>query len=109
MAKKRLAELRLQQEQKELGTLRAQHLSMKLELEQAHLAEFTAFNQEWDTAMREYEAKVGEDENALLAKQQQEYEEATQTAISKLPERPKLRPEVLNLKKMQLNLAKQKK
>ena len=107
-AKNRLAELRQQQEMKEVEGLKSEQLSRKLELEQAHLAEFNEFNQEWDTNMHNYEAKAQEDEAALVARQQQEYEQTTAAVQHKLPERPKLRAEVLNLKKIQLNLAKQK-
>jgi hypothetical protein len=109
MAKQKLAALRQQQEQQGLDRLRTMHMSMKQELEQVHQAEFNAFNQEWDTLMQDYEAKTREDETAMIAKQQQEFEQITQTIMTKLPEHPKLRPEILNLKKMQLNLAKQKK
>ncbi len=108
VAKNRIQELREQQELKHKEDIKSEHLSRKLEVEQAHLEEFNAFNQAWDEKMRGYEAHSQEEEQKITAKQQAEFEKRIELFQSKLAEKPKPRAEILNLKRIQLNLAKQK-
>lgn len=82
---------------------------MKLEVEQAHLEEFNGFNQAWDDKMKNYENNAKEEENRIEGKHREEFELITAQVQNKLPEKPKPSSEVLNLKKIQANLAKQKK
>lgn len=93
---------------KDMENLKSKHLSLKLEVEQAHLEEFNGFNQEWDKRMKEYEDEAKADEEKLEEKHKKEFEEKTDQFKAKIPERPKPSSEVLNLKKIQANLAKQK-
>lgn len=109
MAKNRIAELRQQQEMKQLEDLKSRHLSMKLEVEQAHLEEFNGFNRTWDEKMKDFEDRSKQDEEKLEAKHKQEFDLLTNQTLSKLPEKPKPSSEVLNLKMILANLAKQKK
>jgi len=109
VAKNRIAELRQQQEMKQTEDLKSRHLSMKLEVEQAHLEEFNGFNQAWDDKMKNYENNAKEEENRIEGKHREEFELITAQVQNKLPEKPKPSSEVLNLKKIQANLAKQKK
>ena len=109
MAKNRIAELKQQQEMKQMEDLKSSHLSMKLQVEQAHLEEFNGFNQAWDDKMRAFEDHAREEEEKMEAKHKQEFETATSQILSKLPERPKPSSEILNLKTILGNLAKQKK
>jgi len=94
---------------KQLEDLKSRHLSMKLEVEQAHLEEFNGFNRAWDEKMRAYEDRAREDEEKLEGKHKQEFELVTAQIQNKLPEKPKPSSEVLNLKTILANLAKQKK
>ncbi len=109
MAKNRITELRQQQEMKELEDLKSRHLSMKLEVEQAHLDEFNGFNKAWDDRMHEYEGKAKEEEDKIETRHKQEFELITAQLQNRLPERARPSSEILNLKKIISNLAKQKK
>lgn len=109
MAKNRIAELRQQQEMKLVEDLKSKHLSMKLEVEQAHLDEFNGFNQTWDNRMHEYESKAREEEEKIEARHKQEFEAVTSQMQTRLSEKPRPSSEILNLKKILANLAKQKK
>ena len=92
-----------------MENLKSKHLSLKLEVEQAHMEEFNGFNQVWDERMKEYEDKAKVEEEKIEEKHRAEFEQHTEQFKSKLPEKPKPSAEVLNLKRIQANLAKQKK
>lgn len=109
VAKNRISELRQQQHAKEIEDLKSRHLSIKLEIEEAHLGEFNKFNKEWDEKMGQFEESVKKDEAKLESKQKEEFEVATSQILSKLPEKPKSSSEVLNLEKILKSLVKQKK
>ena len=94
---------------KQMEDLKSRHLSMKLVVEQAHLEEFNGFNQAWDEKMKLFETKAKGEEDNIEAKHREEFELTTAQIQNKLPEKPKPSSEVLNLKKIQANLAKQKK
>ena len=94
---------------KQMEDLKSRHLSMKLEVEQAHLEEFNGFNRTWDEKMKTFEDHAKDDEEKMEAKHKQEFETATTQILGKLPEKPKPSSEVLNLKTILANLAKQKK
>ena len=89
--------------------LKSRHLSMKLEVEQAHLEEFNGFNESWDNKMKAFEEHAREEEEKMEMRHRQEFENATSTILSKLPEKAKPSAEILNLKTILGNLAKQKK
>lgn len=109
VAKNRISELRQQQHAKEIEDLKSRHLSMKLEIEQAHLDEFNKFNKDWDEKMGKFEERAREDEAGLEKKQKEDFEATTSQILSKLPDKPKSSSEVLNLEKILKNLVKQKK
>lgn len=109
MAKNRIAELKEQQHAKEIEDLKSRQLSMKLEIEQAHLEEFNNFNKEWDEKMRSFEEKSKEDEEKLSTSHSEEIENTKKQILSKIPDKPKASSEILNLQKILKNLAKQKK
>ena len=87
---------------------KSRHLALKLEVEQAHLEEFNAFNQTWDEKMRAYEDNTQQEEQNLIGKHREEFDRHTELFLAKLPDKPKPRSEILNLKRIQTNLAKQK-
>eukprot|EP00826_Nyctotherus_ovalis_P065797 TRINITY_DN9686_c0_g2_i2.p3 TRINITY_DN9686_c0_g2~~TRINITY_DN9686_c0_g2_i2.p3 ORF type:complete len:148 (+),score=53.93 TRINITY_DN9686_c0_g2_i2:71-514(+) len=109
IAKNRINELRQQQHAKEVEDLKSRHLSMKLEIEQAHLDEFNRFNKDWDEKMGKFEKRARKDEAGLEKKQKKDFESTTSQILSKLPDKPKSSSEVLNLEKILKNLVKQKK
>ncbi len=81
---------------------------MKLKVEQAHLEEFNGFNAEWDERMRTFEEQAKGEEEKLEQRHKEQFDAQTEAINRKLPERPKPSAEVLNLKKIQANLARQK-
>jgi len=91
-----------------MENLKSKHLSLKLDVEQAHMEEFNGFNQTWDQRMKEYEDKAKMEEEKIEEKHRADFEQNTEVFKSKLSEKPKPSSEVLNLKKIQANLAKQK-
>lgn len=109
MAKNRISELKQQQHAKEIEDLKSRHLSIKLEIEQAHLDEFNKFNKDWDERMRELEEKAREDEGGLERRQREELEAATSQMLSRLPAKPKPSSEVLNLGRVLKSVVKLKK
>ena len=108
MAKNRIAELRQQQLLKQQESLKSEHLSAKLKVEQAHLEEFNGFNAAWDSRMREFEEQAKAEEEAMERRHKEHFAGQTEFISKKLPEKAKPSAEVLNLKKIQTNLAKQK-
>ena len=55
MAKNRIEELKAQDLQKRFEELRLRHKTEAAEIEEAHLQEFNAFNQNWDKRMNEFQ------------------------------------------------------
>lgn len=108
IAKNRIAELRQQQELKRMESLKSKHLSQKLEIEQGHLEEFNAFNQLWDGKHAELEERSKELERQTDERHKKEFEDATEHFKMKTPEKAKPTAEILNLKRIQDNLARQK-
>lgn len=54
MAKNRIDELKVQEEQKRKDALRLKQQQERLEIEEAHLMEFNQFNENWDKRMNEF-------------------------------------------------------
>lgn len=81
---------------------------MKLDVEQAHLEEFNGFNKVWDDKMKDFEEKAKMEQSIIETKHKEKFEESTAALQSKLAEKAKPSAEILNLKKIQVNLAKQK-
>ena len=53
---KRLEKLKMQEGGRRIESLKAQHISERLVIEEAHTQEFEAFNSGWNTRMDEFEA-----------------------------------------------------
>ena len=60
IAKKRLEELRLHEEDKRLNGLRSRQEAQRLGIEEAHMLEFQQFNAMWDRKMKEYDDRAAE-------------------------------------------------
>ena len=55
IAKNRLEELKLHEENRRVEALRSRQIAERLGVEEAHMLEFQQFNQKWDKKMEEYE------------------------------------------------------
>lgn len=108
MAKNRIKELKQQQKDAILEEINYAHKTQLFELEETHISEFNHFNSEWDKRMNEFQVHSGELVNSLEEKHMQEREEHRDKMEQKIKESFKPSSELLNLQKIQVNLAKQK-
>lgn len=108
MAKNRIKELKEQKKQMDMDELQTRQQNENIELEETHIMEFNNFNQEWDKRMNEFQVHSSQLIKALEEKHISEHEEYRNSLEEKLPIKFKPSPELLNLRKIQVNLAKQK-
>lgn len=108
MAKNRIAELKDQKKQKDLDELNIRQQNDCLELEETHIMEFNQFNQTWDQRMNEFQQHglglIKEKEEL----QHRELEDKAKELEETLPNIFKPSAELLNLRQIERNLAKQK-
>ena len=105
---KKIAELRKLQEEQLLEKLKSEHLSLKLKAEQSHLNKTGEFNLDWDNKINEYEQNAKEEEERIRERHQEEMNNVTIDQKNEISEKPRLSAKVLSLKRIQVNLAKQK-
>jgi len=108
MAKNRIAELREQEFNRQMEELLFNHQQQREECEQAHIKQYQEFNQHWDS---ELQLAQEEDQNEIINLENRhthELEENRKTLEEKLPTNFKFSAELLNLRRIQANLAKQK-
>ena len=107
IAKKRLEELRQHEESRRQEGLRSRQIAQRLGVEEAHMLEFQQFNSMWDNKMKEYEQRAGE----LLEAMRQRHMLDLREFHKKKDEAPELKPkhskDLLDLRKIQVTLAKQ--
>jgi len=108
MAKNRIKELKEQKKQMDLDELQTRQQNENIELEETHILEFNNFNQEWDKRMNEFQMHSSQLVKALEEKHIQQHEEYRNGLEEKIAFRFKPSPELLNLKRIQTNLARQK-
>lgn len=108
MAKNRIKELKEQKKQMDLDELQTRQQNENIELEETHILEFNNFNQEWDKRMNEFQMHSAQLVKALEEKHIAQHEEYRGSLEGKLPDKFKPSPELLNLRRIQVNLAKQK-
>jgi hypothetical protein len=108
MAKNRVAELKRQYEAYRKEDVRSKHAGEKQQIEEAHLAEFNQFNDFWDKKMMEFNEQAQQIEEQMLNKHHQELTKFLEELDTNLPVKPKDSVELLNLRKIQENLARQK-
>ena len=108
MAKNRIKELKQQKKQIDLDELQTRQQNENIELEETHILEFNNFNQEWDKRMNEFQMHSSQLIKALEDKHIAQHEDYRAQLEEKLPNIFKPSPELLNLRRVQLNLAKQK-
>ena len=107
IAKKRLEELRQHEENRRQEGTRSRQIAQRLGVEEAHMLEFQQFNSMWDRKMKEYEQRAGE----LLEAMRQRHMLDLREFQNKLQEAPELKPkhskDLLDLRRIQVTLAKQ--
>jgi len=107
IAKNRLEELKLHEENRRKEAMRSRQIAERLGVEEAHMLEFQQFNMVWDKKMSEYEKHAEELLQAMKERHGNDLREFQQKLMEK-QSRPKFSRELLNLRKIQEHLAKQK-
>jgi len=110
LARTRLEQLRQHEENRRREELRSQQLAERLGVEEAHMSELQEFNEIWDRKAAEFEAHAANLQNTLASRHAQEH----QAQLDRLrretePRTPRWSRDLLNLRKIQETLAKQKK
>mmetsp|Transcript_39215 Transcript_39215/g.123704 ORF Transcript_39215/g.123704 Transcript_39215/m.123704 type:complete len:255 (+) Transcript_39215:781-1545(+) len=88
--------------------MRSRQIAERLGVEEAHMLEFQQFNALWDKRMAEFEQKSADLEEAMKERHGTELMEYIRNAQSEPLRKPKFSKELLNLRKIQQTLAKQK-
>eukprot|EP00960_Hanusia_phi_P047405 758388-Hanusia_phi.AAC.6 len=108
IAKNRLEELRQHEENRRREAMRSRQIAERLGVEEAHMLEFQQFNALWDKRMAEFEQKSADLEEAMKERHGTELMEYIRNAQSEPLRKPKFSKELLNLRRIQQTLAKQK-
>eukprot|EP01036_Dinobryon_divergens_P029380 gene29380-38465_t len=107
IAKNRLDELKLHEENRRREAMRSRQIAERLGVEEAHMLEFQQFNLIWDKKMAEYEAHAEDLVEAMKERHAAELRDYQRKLMGKQI-RPKFSRDLLNLRKIQETLAKQK-
>ncbi|CAE7950024.1 unnamed protein product [Symbiodinium sp. KB8] len=107
IARARLDELRVHEENRRREAMRARQLAERLGVEEAHMLEFQQFNVEWDRRMADYEENAARLILAMKERHVAELREFQQKLIARATI-PRHSKEYLNLRRIQDVLAKQK-
>ena len=108
MAKNRIKELKEQKKQMDLEELMNRQQNENIELEETHILEFNNFNQDWDKRMNAFQIHSSTLIKDLEQKHITKHEEWKEKLDEKIPIKFKPSSELLNLRRIQINLAKQK-
>jgi len=108
IAKNRLEELRLHEENRRREAMRSRQIAERLGVEEAHMLEFQQFNVVWDKKMRDYEQHQQELTQAIKERHSQELADWQKKMITSSQKRIKFSQELLNLRVIQERLAKNK-
>jgi hypothetical protein len=87
--------------------MRSRQIAERLGVEEAHMLEFQQFNMIWDQKMAEYETHAEELVEAMKERHAAELRDYQRRLMTKQI-RPKFSKDLLNLRKIQETLAKQK-
>jgi len=110
MAKMQRKQLKEQEEMRVCEDLQNKHLASLLGVEQAHTQELEVFNEAWDVKVAEYDAHADALQQTLLERQQADHARYMGKLSKDVePKRPSWSRELLNLRKIQDTLGKQKK
>ena len=108
MAKNRITELKSQESAQRRQELLFNQQNEQQEVENAHLVEYQEFNKNWDDLMQKQAEESELMMRALEEKHIKELEENRSRLEQGLPPQPKDSAELLNMRKIQQQLAKQK-
>jgi hypothetical protein len=106
IAKQRLEELKLHEENRRREAMRSRHIAERLGVEEAHMLEFQQFNMIWEKKMEAYEENAVKLIQSMKERHAAELQAFRQKLISAAP-KPKFSKEYLNLRRIQEVLAKQ--
>ncbi|KAJ8613954.1 hypothetical protein CTAYLR_008784 [Chrysophaeum taylorii] len=107
IAKNRLEELKMHEENRRKEAMRSRQIAERLGVEEAHMIEFQQFNMIWDKKMAEYEQHAGELVEGMKDRHATELRDF-QSNLLQRQTRPKFSRELLNLRRIQEHLARQK-
>lgn len=108
MAKNRVAELKEQQFNIEYQALLFQRQQRQEEIQNAHIQQYQEFNQHWDFELQKAQEEDQRELEGLEQTHTKSLEENRFQLEQQLPLTFKFSSELLNLRKIQTNLAKQK-
>lgn len=109
LAKRRLEQLRTQEENRRKEEMMSEQLSERLGVEEAHMKELQEFNEIWDNKVSEFEIHAANLQSTLAERHNQERVAFLEKAQLDLqPRAPRWSRELLNLRKIQETQAKQK-
>jgi len=110
VAKMRLAQLRAHEENRRREELRSQQLAERLGIEEAHMKELQSFNEIWDQKVAEFESHAANLQGTLSSRHKQEHQAYMEKLARETePRTPRWSRDLLNMRKIQETLAKQKK
>merc|ERR1719428_224912 len=109
LARTRLDQLRQHGESRRREELRSQQLAERLGVEEAHMSELQEFNEIWDRKVAEFESHAANLQNTLASRHQQEHQEHLERLRRETePRTPRWSKDLLNLRRIQETMAKQK-
>jgi len=103
-----LKQLRLEEENRHISALTQQQETERQGLEEAHMLEFQNFNRIWNEKIDAFEEHQLDCEASMLERHSMELAEFHAEMTKENPTQPKFSKELLNLRKIQETLAKQK-
>jgi len=107
IAKNRLDELKIHEENRRKEAMRSRQIAERLGVEEAHMLEFQQFNAAWDKKMADYEKHAAELIQSMKERHAREVREF-QAKLMERQQRPKFSKELLDLRRIQEHLAKAK-
>ena len=108
MAKQRIEELKVQECQRQIDLLMQKQEQDRNQVDNAHSTEYQEFNQQWDHRLQEKEQEHMNLIQMLQEKHTKEIEENRALLDQRIPVAYKASSELLNLKKIQDQLARQR-
>eukprot|EP00397_Hematodinium_sp_SG-2012_P025535 GEMP01026689.1.p1 GENE.GEMP01026689.1~~GEMP01026689.1.p1 ORF type:complete len:278 (+),score=83.46 GEMP01026689.1:174-1007(+) len=110
LAKSRLEQLRTHEDNRRREELRSLQLAERLGVEEAHMKELQEFNEIWDKKVADFEAHATSLQRTLGSRHKQEHVSFMEKMQKETqPRTPRWSRELLNMRKIQETLAKQKK
>lgn len=107
IAKNRLDELKLHEENRRKEAMRSRQIAERLGVEEAHMLEFQQFNMVWDKKMADFEVHAEQMVQSILERHENELREF-QRRLLQQQARPRFSRELLDLRRVQEHLAKAK-